>query len=870
MGQCCTSEAAPRAAASSSSVRSLNFGSIGSLRKKKKKHRKNYRGHHRDLSNASTEVSAATGDKNVVYHRNGSKARRTNEFEALKALEKVPLLSRLSKKQRQSLCRGLLEVTYDEGVAVFSQGDIGRDFFLIKEGKASVLLQTEDEKGEDEVAVLSAGDYFGESALITSNPRGATVKAKGGNLVCLKLDAAAFESLRKLGVRFGKRNAISAEHLDLDQVETDSAIFRRENRVYDKSEQTKNFILTVFKGSMLFFQLSPKDHQALAAEMYRKEVEEGTVLIRQGERGDNFYIVESGEFIVTIKDDKGIETAVGYPKAGGSFGELALFYGCKRKATVTCTADAVVWAVDRYIFRKTLMRLNDSRVADIENKVRKVKLFDPLLSAEKALIAEALEDEVFQDGDVLFREGEKGDRFYIVDEGECVITKKPEYPSDDEAIDDGSDFGDEDDEVQVCKVGDYFGELSLMRKESRAATATARGTLRVLTLDEGAFTRLLGPLEQVISERAEAIDKQNAERKSQRGSSRRSGGSRGSRGSKGSNVCHVRDRLPVHREGFVHIRDLTDLEIIGTLGRGSFGHVQLVRDSKTKLTYALKEVSRQQVVDLGQQEHILNEKRIMMQLDCNFLIKLYTTFKSDNHLYFLQEVALGGELFNILRSRVRFDEPTARFYTACVVLGFEHMHSANIIFRDLKPENLLLDSQGFLKITDFGFAKICKKHAHTLCGTPDYLAPEMILGRGHNKGVDWWTLGILLYEMLVSYPPFYNEDDQMATYVSIVKSEVPYPAHMSPSAKDLVGRLLERNPTLRIGCTKNGVDDVKSHPFFHGFDWGALARREMRPPIIPRVKDDLDLSNFPPAPDEDGPAAQYIPDPNNADWDDEF
>jgi len=258
----------------------------------------------------------------------------------------------------------------------------------------------------------------------------------------------------------------------------------------------------------------------------------------------------------------------------------------------------------------------------------------------------------------------------------------------------------------------------------------------------------------------------------------------------------------------------------------------------------------------------------MMQLDTPFLIRLYRTFKSANHLYFLQEVALGGELFNILRTRVRFDEPTARFYTACVVLGFEHMHKQDIIFRDLKPENLLLDGQGFLKITDFGFAKVCKDRAHTLCGTPDYLAPEMILGRGHSKGVDWWTLGILLYEMLVSYPPFYNEDDQMATYLNIVKADISYPKDLSNPAVDLIASLLERNPSRRLGVTKGGVAAIKRHKFFEGFDWPALEARRMRPPIIPVVKDPEDLSNFPPAPDEDGPAAPYVDDGSG--WDDEF
>ena len=204
---------------------------------------------------------------------------------------------------------------------------------------------------------------------------------------------------------------------------------------------------------------------------------------------------------------------------------------------------------------------------------------------------------------------------------------------------------------------------------------------------------------------------------------------------------------------------------------------------------------------------------------------------------------MGGELFTVLRARTVFDESTARFYTASVVFAFDYMHSKSIIYRDLKPENLLLDDKGYLKITDFGFAKIITDRTYTLCGTPDYLAPEVISGAGHGKGVDWWTLGVLLFEMLASYPPFYHEDP-MKTYAKIMYGRVNYPKHFGSDAVDIIKSFLHAKPTKRIGIIKGGIDNIKRHKWFNDFEWDLLFKSSMKAPIIPTIKNNLDRSNF--------------------------
>jgi len=258
----------------------------------------------------------------------------------------------------------------------------------------------------------------------------------------------------------------------------------------------------------------------------------------------------------------------------------------------------------------------------------------------------------------------------------------------------------------------------------------------------------------------------------------------------------------------------------------------------------------------------------MQSLKHPFCIRLHNTYKDKNRLYFLLEPSLGGELFSVLRARTLFDEDTARFYAGSVVLAFEYMHSKNIIYRDLKPENLLLDDRGFLKVTDFGFAKeLLTGRTWTLCGTPDYLAPEIVAGKGHGKGVDWWTLGVFIYEMLASYPPFYDEDP-MKTYAKIMHGNIAFPSHFSKEAVNLVQKLLHHKPTKRLGVVKGGAKLIKKHAWFKNFDFDKLYNREVKPPIVPKIKSTEDLTNFDQFNDEPPKIEAYEDDGSN--WDAEF
>lgn len=319
------------------------------------------------------------------------------------------------------------------------------------------------------------------------------------------------------------------------------------------------------------------------------------------------------------------------------------------------------------------------------------------------------------------------------------------------------------------------------------------------------------------------------------------------------------------------VPSVEDLSVVGTLGKGTFGYVQLVENNKTGETFALKSVSKSHVVKQRQQQHILTEKSVMMELSHPRIVTLHATTKDENFLYFLMEPALGGELFSILRRQKRFSEYVARFYAASVVVAFEYMHSKHVIYRDLKPENLLLDDKGYVKVTDFGFAARVKEggHRYTFCGTPDYIAPEILSSAGHGKGVDWWTLGVFIYELMAGRGPF-RAAKVSVTYERIQKGVLSFPSHFSNEAMMLIRGLLQVRPTDRLGVVQGGVQRIKQHAWFRGFDWSAFANETMPAPHCRKIENSHDLSNFDNYPPEDHEYEEYEPPSLEPEWDRDF
>lgn len=287
---------------------------------------------------------------------------------------------------------------------------------------------------------------------------------------------------------------------------------------------------------------------------------------------------------------------------------------------------------------------------------------------------------------------------------------------------------------------------------------------------------------------------------------------------------------------------LADFQVLNVLGTGTFGKVHLCRHKATGLYYCLKVLKKQTIFRFKQMDHVENEKQLLLQLRYPGIVQLYSTYTTEDSLVMLMEYVPGGELFYYIRRSGRLDENIARFYAAELVCTIMHLHERNIVYRDLKPENILLDSAGHLKLADFGFAKRVLHKTWTMCGTPDYLAPEIISGKGHDTAVDWWSLGVLIFEMLAGYPPFTDKD--MGTLFRKIQEpeKLVIPVEFSQEASDLVRRLLVADPTSRLGNIHPDVADIRTHPWFRPIHWDQVVQRTIPGPIIPVVQNPGDMA----------------------------
>uniref|UniRef100_A0A1B6HWE6 Protein kinase domain-containing protein n=4 Tax=Homalodisca liturata TaxID=320908 RepID=A0A1B6HWE6_9HEMI len=305
---------------------------------------------------------------------------------------------------------------------------------------------------------------------------------------------------------------------------------------------------------------------------------------------------------------------------------------------------------------------------------------------------------------------------------------------------------------------------------------------------------------------------------------------------------------------------LEDFDFLKTIGTGTFGRVCLCREKSANKYFAMKILSISDVIRLKQVDHVKNEKNILQQVRHPFIVNMKWHHRDQCNLYMLFEYVCGGELFSYLRNAGTFTTNTANFYASEIIVALEYLHSMSVVYRDLKPENLLLDRDGHLKITDFGFAKILHDRTWTLCGTPEYLAPEIIQSKGHNRAVDWWALGVLIYEMLAGYPPFFD-DNPFGIYEKILAGKIEWPRNLDPVAKDLIKKLLVGDRTKRLGNMKNGADDIKRHRWFKNVNWQDVYQRRLKPPIVPRVTYEGDTRNFDDYPEIDWKSAPSAGEP---------
>ncbi|NP_001037051.1 protein kinase, cGMP-dependent, type I [Bombyx mori] len=572
--------------------------------------------------------------------------------------------------------------------------------------------------------------------------------------------------------------------------------------IYDKSETSRELIKTAILDNDFMKNLEMTQIREIVDCMYPVEYAAGSIIIKEGDVGSIVYVMEEGRVEVS-RENKYLSTMA----PGKVFGELAILYNCKRTATIKAATDCRLWAIERQCFQTIMMRTGLIRQAEYTDFLKSVPIFKNFPEDTLIKISDVLEETHYQNGDYIIRQGARGDTFFIISKGQVKVTQKLPNSNDEKFI-------------RTLTKGDFFGEKALQGDDLRTANIVCDspdGTT-CLVIDRETFNQLISTLDEIRTKYKDLGD----------------------------------DRQRLNEE-FANLR-LSDLRIIATLGIGGFGRVELVQiQGDSSRSFALKQMKKAQIVETRQQQHIMSEKEIMSEMNCEFIVKLYKTFKDRKYLYMLMETCLGGELWTILRDRGQFDDATTRFYTACVVEAFHYLHSRNIIYRDLKPENLLLDSKGYVKLVDFGFSKKLQasRKTWTFCGTPEYVAPEVIMNRGHDISADYWSLGVLMFELLTGSPPF-TGSDPMKTYNKILKGidAVEFPRCITRNAANLIKKLCRDNPAERLGYQRGGITEIQKHKWFDGFNWEGLAQRSLEPPIVPTVNSAIDTHNFDQYPSE--------------------
>mmetsp|Transcript_49647 Transcript_49647/g.118207 ORF Transcript_49647/g.118207 Transcript_49647/m.118207 type:complete len:963 (-) Transcript_49647:64-2952(-) len=462
--------------------------------------------------------------------------------------------------------------------------------------------------------------------------------------------------------------------------------------------------------------------------------------------------------------------------AGMSYGGKALLENIPIEEELTATTPVRLHRLEHSRLEQALKEPLNAviRVNEIKKVLSDIFLFKNLNEEQIDRTVRALEKKKFAANEVIVQQGDEANLFYLIQRGSIDVLK---------------------DEERVRTLGrwDYFGERGLLLQERRSATCKALEACTCLMLDSSVFTDIVGTFRKELEHR-------------------------------------------------MYLQDLNiqmaDLRLRAVVGRGSFGIVKLVyHHSDTRLTYALKCVSKKQVIKQGQQKSIVIERDINAQCYHPCIMQFIKTFQDDSDVYFLTEFLGGGDLFYAIREIGTLSKLQSQFFGASITLALEYLHARSIMYRDLKPENVLLDFAGHAKLVDFG---CCKKalRTNTLVGTPEYFSPEVIIGKGYTCSIDWWALGVMMHEFIVGPLPFGRDTkDQLDLFREILEAPLQFPNYVRDEAAiSVITGLLERIPELRLGASMRGAKEIKDHRYFNGFDWDALVGCSMKPPWVPDAK----------------------------------
>lgn len=529
----------------------------------------------------------------------------------------------------------------------------------------------------------------------------------------------------------------------------------------------------------------------------------GMRIVHKGEEGSVFYIIQSGNVRVHdigVGDSRLDELVLGPAEW---FGERALLTGEPRAANVTALNDVTTMAMDRETFEAAIGPLQSLMEREIRKQSLKVipifaggKVSDP----EVEVLADLMTEICYRSGERLAETGQPYQmKLWVIRSGRLIV------------------YSEKHDKLYNLQNGNYFGDKSLGGDPEHVSsyTATCEDNLTTWVLTRDQIESVIGDIER-LGESEDFLKKKQDQ------------------------------SIQLH-----------DLKRHGMLGQGAFGRVWLVSYDKsvagimTTTAYALKAISKAKIIESKLEKSVLREKELLNLLEHPFILSLVASYQDATSLYLLLPLVLGGELFSLLRKKQNdtqgMENNMAAFYAACVVEALGHFSLRRIAYRDLKLENVLVDEEGYGKIIDLGFAKVVNDKTYTLCGTPEMLAPEIIMSKGHDGAVDYWAFGVVVYELLVGHSPFYvRGSSQIEMFKRIVLVKYDVPTYVSESAKSMIAQLLVRKQSNRLGNLANGHLDIKQQPWFEESDivFKQLFKKEVEAPWIPEIKDPFDASNF--------------------------
>jgi len=538
------------------------------------------------------------------------------------------------------------------------------------------------------------------------------------------------------------------------------------------------------------------DLNKMASAATTVKFSKGESIVQKGEIGKDFYVVQDGQ--VTIKDieagGKKFEDQTLGP--GEYFGERAIVRDEPRAANVIALDNVALLSISQEVFMKVLGPLKDLVIK--ANDLRRLKGIPAFANSDvteseyRTLISLMQDNIVDSDVPIVEEKSRISGAIYIIRSGTVELKSSSQ---------DGA--------PRMISEGGYFGEQTMHMEsyESRLSATTQKKTdLGIITYQD---------IKSVLQDMSR---------------------------------LHIGGG-PSKKNYFDSSIELNDLKKHRILGVGTFGKVWLVSYEKNKKStvYALKIQEKRQLLDNRQVEGVKREAKIMAQIDHPFIIKMISLYQDRHSIIMLLQLVPGGELYSIMKKARRKMVPEAdtKFYTSGILEGLSHMHRRDIVYRDLKPENILINSDGYVVIVDMGFAKVVKDKTFTLCGTPWYIAPEVIVGKGHDKGCDYWSWAILVHEMLSGVTPFHAYGvDQMTLFKAIVQGRSRIRSVVSADARDLIERIIVSKSSLRLGCLAGGDRDIKKHKWLQDINFHELVDRKIEAPWKPAYKNALDCSEF--------------------------